>query len=57
MLPDRFATPLQEHLARVKVTHEQDLTQGTADVYIWPALARKYKYHIKTGCQYHLWPA
>ena len=36
MLPDRFAAPLQEHLARVKVTYEQDLAQGTADVYIWP---------------------
>jgi integron integrase len=42
MLPERFTPPLQEHLARVKVTYEQDLTQGTADVYIWPALARKY---------------
>jgi site-specific recombinase XerD len=42
MLPDRFAAPLQEHLARVRVTYEQDLAQGAAEVYIWPALARKY---------------
>src|SRR3990172_2636748 len=38
MLPERFAVPLQEHLARVKGVYEQDLAQGTAGVYIWPAL-------------------
>jgi integron integrase len=42
MLPERFAGALQEHLGRVKALHEQDLVQGTAEVYIWPALARKY---------------
>jgi integron integrase len=53
MLPERFAVPLQEHLARVKVTYEQDLAQGTADVYIWPALARKYPNMGKEWiCQY-----
>jgi integron integrase len=42
MLPERFAGPLKEHLARVKTIYEQDLPQGTAGVYIWPALERKY---------------
>ena len=42
MLPERFAAPLQEHLVRVKAIYEQDLAQGTAEVYIWPALGRKY---------------
>jgi site-specific recombinase XerD len=42
MLPERFAGSLQEHLARVRAMYDQDLTQGNAEVYMWPALARKY---------------
>lgn len=42
MLPERFAAPLQEHLARVKAIYEQDLAEGTAGVYLWPALERKF---------------
>jgi integron integrase len=42
MLPERFAAPLQEHLSRVKTIYAQDLAQGTAEVYIWPAMGRKY---------------
>jgi len=42
MLPERFSGPLKEHLARVKTIYEQDLAQGTAGVYIWAALERKY---------------
>jgi integron integrase len=42
MLPERFAAPLQEHLAQVKAIYTQDLAKGTAEVYIWSALARKY---------------
>jgi hypothetical protein len=42
MLPERFAGLLPEHLGRVKAIYEQDLAKGTAEVYIWPALARKY---------------
>jgi integron integrase len=42
MLPERFAPPLQDHLARVKVVYEQDLAQGVAGVYIWSALERKF---------------
>ena len=57
MLPDRFGPSLQEHLARVKVTHEQDLAQGTADVYIWPALARKYPNMGKEWIWQYVFPA
>ncbi len=42
MLPDRFADALKEHLGRVKAVYEQHFAQGTASVYIWPAMARKY---------------
>jgi integron integrase len=42
MLPERFSGPLKEHLARVKAVYEQNLAQGTAGVYIWAALERKY---------------
>jgi integron integrase len=57
MLPERFAASLQEHLARVKVTYEQDLAQGTADVYIWPALARKYPNMGKEWIWQYAFPA
>jgi integron integrase len=57
MLPERFTAPLQEHLARVKVAYEQDLAQGTADVYIWPALARKYPNMGKEWIWQYVFPA
>jgi integron integrase len=57
MLPDRFAASLQEHLARVKVSYEKDLAQGTADVYIWPALARKYPNMGKEWIWQYVFPA
>jgi len=34
--------PLREHLARVKMIHEKDSQDGFGEVYIPPALARKY---------------
>jgi len=42
MLPEPFAVPLKEHLARVKGMYEGDQAKGVPGVYIWPALARKY---------------
>jgi len=42
MLPERFAVPLKEHLARVMAIYHQDRTEGRADVYLRPAFARKY---------------
>jgi integron integrase len=57
MLPDRFAAALQEHLARVKAIHTQDLAQGNADVYIWPAMARKYPNAGKEWIWQYVFPA
>lgn len=42
MLPASLAPPLQAHLARVRVLHEQDLQAGYGAVYLPDALARKY---------------
>ncbi len=42
MLPKSLVRPLQEHLARVKLLHEQDLRDGYGEVYMPYALARKY---------------
>lgn len=42
VLPDRFASALKQHLARVKSLHKEDLGLGHGEVYIPPALARKY---------------
>jgi integron integrase len=42
MLSVRFAAPLQEHLARVKVVYEEDRAKGIPGVYLWPAMGRKY---------------
>jgi integron integrase len=57
MLPERFAAPLQEHLVRVKAIYEQDLAQGTAEVYIWPALGRKYPNAGKEWIWQYVFPA
>jgi integron integrase len=57
MLPERFATPLREHLARVKAIYEQDSSQGRADVYIWPALERKYPSAQKEWIWQYVFPA
>lgn len=42
MLPDALVPFLQEHLQRVKLIHESDLTQGDGSVYLPYALERKY---------------
>jgi integron integrase len=42
MLPVNLAAPLQLHLQKVKLQHEQDLTDGFGDVWLPDALARKY---------------
>jgi integron integrase len=41
MLPASLVVPLQEHLARVKHLHEQDLAKGYGSVYLPFALERK----------------
>jgi integron integrase len=42
MLPKSVVRPLQEHLVRVKLLHEQDLHDGYGEVFMPYALARKY---------------
>jgi integron integrase len=42
MLPESLIAPLQEHLKRVKLLHEQDLAAGYGQVYLPYALDRKY---------------
>jgi integron integrase len=42
ILPDHILAPLRNHLLQVKQEHQRDLEGGQGEVYIWPALARKY---------------
>ena len=42
ILPDPVVKPLQVHLAKVKVLHEQDLEKGYGEVALPDSLARKY---------------
>ena len=42
MLPQSVAEPLKAHLARVKLLHERDVAEGTGEVDLPDALARKY---------------
>ena len=42
MLPESLKAPLQEHLRRVKITHDEDLANGFGHVYLPDALERKY---------------
>jgi integron integrase len=57
MLPERFAAPLQKHLVQVKAIYEQDLAQGTAGVYLWPALERKFPNAGKEWIWQYVFPA
>lgn len=43
MMPVNLAAPLQRHLEKVKVQHEQDLEDGFGEVYLPHALERKYR--------------
>src|SRR5438477_2601986 len=42
-LPVNLAAPLQLHLSKVKLQHEQDLADGFGEVWLPDALARKYR--------------
>ena len=57
MLPDRFSEALQSHLEQVKRVYEQDRAQGSAEVFIWPALARKYPNAGKEWIWQYVFPA
>lgn len=42
MLPQSVVEPLQAHLEKARLIHQQDLSQGLGDVYLPYALDRKY---------------
>ena len=57
MLAERFIPPLKEHLARVKVQHEEALRQGHGEVYLWPGLERKYPKAAREWIWQYVFPA
>jgi len=57
MLPERFSEALKSHLEQVKSVYEQDRAQGSAEVFIWPALARKYPNAGKEWIWQYVFPA
>ncbi|POH82926.1 integron integrase [Stutzerimonas stutzeri] len=42
VLPATLVAPLKQHLARVRLMHQQELAEGRGDVYLPDALSRKY---------------
>lgn len=42
MLPERFQKQLREQIKQGKKQHDKDLKEGLGEVYLWPALSRKY---------------
>ena len=57
MLPEPVKPALSEHLAHVKIIHENDLAKGCGQVYLPYALERKYpNAPIEPAWQY-LFPA
>jgi integron integrase len=55
--PVTFTPLLQNHLARVKTLHQQDLAQGHGEVYLPHALARKYANTAKEWGWQYVFPA
>lgn len=55
--PATLIDPLQEHLKRVKIIHEQDLKAGYGEVYMPHALARKYPNAPKDWRWQYVFPA
>jgi len=57
MLPNSLKVSLQEHLHRVKILYEQDLSKGRGDVYLPYALERKYPNANREWAWQYLFPA
>lgn len=57
MLPASLATPLREHLQKVKTLHEQDFAAGFGSVYLPYALARKYPNAARDWGWQYVFPA
>lgn len=57
MMPENIVAPLQEHLARVKQVHMQDLADGYGAVYLPYALERKYPHANREWSWQYVFPA
>ncbi len=57
MLPAALVVPLQEHLRRVRLIHQQDLEQGHGAVYLPDALSRKFPNAAREWGWQYVFPA
>lgn len=57
MLPINLAEPLQQHVARMQLQHQQDLLDGFGSVHLPFALARKYPNAEKEWCWQYVFPS
>ncbi len=57
MLPISLKNPLKEHLKKVKLIHDKDLTKGFGEVYLPNALERKYPNANKQWIWQYVFPA
>lgn len=57
VLPQGIVPPLKEHLARVRLTHEEDLREGYGAVYMPGALDRKFPNAAKEWRWQYVFPA
>lgn len=57
MLPLNLAAPLQRHLKRISIQHEEDLEAGSGSVYLPFALERKYKNAAREWCWQYVFPS
>ena len=57
MLPGSLQEPIQRHLAKVKMLHEEDLAEGCGTVYLPHALERKYPHAPRDWGWQYVFPA
>lgn len=57
VLPETVIEPLQRHLRKVKVLHEEDLAAGYGEVYLPFALARKYPNAAREWAWQYMFPS
>ncbi|MGE3540005.1 MAG: integron integrase [Candidatus Tectimicrobiota bacterium] len=57
MLPQGLEEPLQRHLQRVKLVHEEDMLAGYGEVYLPYALHRKEPGAARAWCWQYVFPA
>jgi integron integrase len=57
ILPEPLIEPLQHHLARVRLQHEEDVRQGYGSVYLPYALERKYPNAAREWLWQYAFPA